>query len=223
MSKRKNNLDQNNEPTLKEKPPVYKRWWFIALAVFIGFGAIGSALEDTEESAEPSEPEVEIVSEAEEEELEDEEEEDIEEEPEEPQEEEETEEELEEVFEEVELADESEDLSHLDSVDSIEDHLVSILNEDVGDVMTVTLDKDDQVFYYTPLDEGVVYELILFPDEPDVIVAWATIVDNLTSISNNTYDMLGSGYSHVLVNPSNPENVLLYVIDGLVFYDVMDD
>lgn len=46
-----------NSRSPRKKKPLLKRWWFWALVVFIGFGALGGALD----SAEPSEPSASVV------------------------------------------------------------------------------------------------------------------------------------------------------------------
>ena len=52
---------------------------------------------------------------------------------------------------------------------------------------------------------------------------WDVLVNGLASMSETGVTSLGEGYSITLVNPHNEENILLWVMDGVVMYDVADD
>ena len=88
----------------------------------------------------------------------------------------------------------------------------------------VTYDDENKAFTLLPTDEALVEELIaLVTGNQNMLEGWGDLVDGITSMSESLKDNLGSGYSIHLLNPANKDNVLLSMMDGIVFYNVADD
>lgn len=177
------------------KKPFYKRWWFIAIVVIIIIGAIGSGGDnETEEAKKEDKKEVaEIENVIEAEEILD---------------EEETE-----VKEEMEVN--QEDLEKL---------FLGIMEENFDGLADVTYNKDNKAFILLPTDEDLIKELIsLVTGNENMLKGWDTLVDGILVMSESLKNNLGNGYSVHLLNPANKDNVLLSLLDGIVFYNVADD
>lgn len=91
-------------------------------------------------------------------------------------------------------------------------------------ILLVIMINNIESFILLPTDEALVEELIaLVTGNQNMLEGWGNVVDGITSMSESLKDNLGSGYSIHLLNPANKDNVLLSMMDGIVFYNVADD
>ena len=99
---------------------------------------------------------------------------------------------------------------------------LQIMNENVGSYVDIQFDKSDKIYTMTPTDQGLIDEISMLPmgiGHED----WGVLVDGMVSMSKSGKDLVGEGYSMNLVNPLNHENVILWIVDGEVIYNVIDD
>ena len=103
-----------------------------------------------------------------------------------------------------------------------EEIYLQIMRDSVGSYVDIQFDKTEKTYVMTPTDQGLIDEISMLPlgighEE------WGTLVDGMTSMSKSGKDLVGEGYTINLVNPLNHENVILWIIDGEVIYNVIDD
>ena len=99
---------------------------------------------------------------------------------------------------------------------------LQIMRESVGSYVDIQFDKTEKTYVMTPTDQGLIDEISMLPmgiGHED----WGTLVDGMASMSKSGKDLVGEGYSMNLVNPLNHENVILWIVDGEVIYNVIDD
>ena len=99
---------------------------------------------------------------------------------------------------------------------------LQIMRENVGSYVDIQFDKTEKTYVMTPTDQGLIDEISMLPmgiGHED----WGVLVDGMTSMSKSGKDLVGEGYSMNLVNPLNHENVILWIVDGEVIYNVIDD
>ena len=99
---------------------------------------------------------------------------------------------------------------------------LQIMRESVGSYVDIQFDKTEKTYVMTPTDQGLIDEISMLPlgiGHED----WGVLVDGMASMSKSGKDLVGEGYSINLVNPLNHENVILWIIDGEVIYNVIDD
>ena len=99
---------------------------------------------------------------------------------------------------------------------------LQIMRDSVGSYVDIQFDKTEKTYVMTPIDQGLIDEISMLPmgighEE------WGTLVDGMASMSKSGKDLVGEGYSMNLVNPLNHENVILWIVDGEVIYNVIDD
>ena len=99
---------------------------------------------------------------------------------------------------------------------------LQIMRESVGSYVDIQFDKTEKTYVMTPTDQGLIDEISMLPlgighEE------WGTLVDGMASMSKSGRDLVGEGYTINLVNPLNHENVILWIMDGEVIYNVIDD
>ena len=99
---------------------------------------------------------------------------------------------------------------------------LQIMRENVGSYVDIQFDKTEKTYVMTPTDQGLIDEISMLPmgiGHED----WEVLVDGMTSMSASGKDLVGEGYTINLVNPLNHENVILWIMDGEVIYNVIDD
>ena len=99
---------------------------------------------------------------------------------------------------------------------------LQIMRESVGSYVDIQFDKTEKTYVMTPTDQGLIDEISMLPlgighEE------WGVLVDGMASMSKSGKDLVGEGYTINLVNPLNHENVILWIMDGEVIYNVIDD
>ena len=99
---------------------------------------------------------------------------------------------------------------------------LQIMRDSVGSYVDIQFDKTEKTYVMTPTDQGLIDEISMLPmgiGHED----WGVLVDGMASMSKSGKDLVGEGYSMNLVNPLNHENVILWIVDGEVIYNVIDD
>ena len=99
---------------------------------------------------------------------------------------------------------------------------LQIMRESVGSYVDIQFDKTEKTYVMTPTDQGLIDEISMLPmgiGHED----WEVLVEGMTSMSASGKDLVGEGYTINLVNPLNHENVILWIMDGEVIYNVIDD
>ena len=143
-----------------------------------------------------------------------------------------------EAVEEVEAVEETEVVEETEAVDNVsvggeseatddanrgaEELYLQILEENLGMYVTVEFDEANKVFKLTPIDQDLITAISMLPNGVGH-EEWGTMVDALASMSNTGIDLVGEGYTINLVNPLNHENILLWIIDGEIIYNVVDE
>ena len=103
-----------------------------------------------------------------------------------------------------------------------EEIYLQIMRESVGSYVDIQFDKTEKTYVMTPIDQNLIDEISMLPlgiGHED----WGILVDGMTSMSKSGTDLVGTGYTISLVNPLNHENVILWITDGVVIYNVIDD
>ena len=103
-----------------------------------------------------------------------------------------------------------------------EEIYLQIMRDSVGSYVDIQFDKTNKTYTMTPTDQGLIDEISMLPmgiGHED----WGTLVDGMASMSKSGKDLVGEGYTINLVNPLNHENVILWIMDGEVIYNVIDD
>ena len=99
---------------------------------------------------------------------------------------------------------------------------LQIMRDSVGSYVDIQFDKTEKTYVMTPTDPGLIDEISMLPmgiGHED----WGVLVDGMASMSKSGKDLVGEGYTMNLVNPLNHENVILWIMDGEVIYNVIDD
>ena len=99
---------------------------------------------------------------------------------------------------------------------------LQIMRESVGSYVDIQFDKTEKTYVMTPTDQGLIDEISMLPmgiGHED----WGVLVDGMASMSKSGKDLVGEGYTINLVNPLNHQNVILWIMDGEVIYNVIDD
>ena len=99
---------------------------------------------------------------------------------------------------------------------------LQIMRESVGSYVDIQFDKTEKTYVMTPTDQGLIDEISMLPlgiGHED----WGVLVDGMSSMSKSGKDLVGEGYTINLVNPLNHENAILWIVDGEVIYNVIDD
>lgn len=107
-------------------------------------------------------------------------------------------------------------------VDDQEQAHLYIMQEHMSMYVDITFDKENKIFEMTPTNEQLITEIEMLPAGIGW-AEWQEMVDGIVSMSKTNSDSLGEGYSITLINPLNEENIILWVMDGEVIYNVVDE
>lgn len=100
--------------------------------------------------------------------------------------------------------------------------VLGIMQENFQGTADIKFDKELKTFIILSTDPSVAIELVAaFEGDPAAIEAWEGLVDSIKGMSKSASDVL-PGYIISLNNPANPDNSLLMVMDGVVFYNFLD-
>ena len=124
--------------------------------------------------------------------------------------------------EEAKAAEEKAKAEEAEAKEDNEEIYLQIMRESIGGYVDIQFQKAEKNFKLTPTDAGLIDEISMLPlgvGHDD----WAVLVDGLTEMSKSGKELVGEGYSISLINPLNHENVILWIMDGEVIYNVIDD
>ena len=105
---------------------------------------------------------------------------------------------------------------------SVEEIQLQIMRENMSTYVDIQFDSADKIYTMTPIDQGLIDEITLLSAGIGH-ENWGVLVDGMTEVSESLEGVLGEGYSVAITNPLNHENYLLWIIDGVVIYNVIDD
>lgn len=99
---------------------------------------------------------------------------------------------------------------------------LTIMRENMGTFVDIEFDAETKIFEMTPTNPGLIAEIEMLAAGIG-LAEWGTMVDGITSMSKANSDSLGEGYGITLINPLNHENIILWIVDGTVIYNVADE
>ncbi len=118
----------------------------------------------------------------------------------------------------------SEAVEQLSESLTVETMLLGLKQSFVG--MKVEVDREFKCFMLTPIDKvGSAAEIdLIIAGDSEYVLAWIVMANDVKSTSRLIESQLpGLGYGISLVNPTNPDKVLLTVFNGVVLYDFTKD
>ena len=97
------------------------------------------------------------------------------------------------------------------------------MQESFGSSASIRYDAENKFFIFTVTDENVQSAILATASGLIGRSDWDNLVAQFVGLSGSTKDVLGSGYSIVMENPSNPENYLFLIHDGVLVYNFADE
>lgn len=107
-----------------------------------------------------------------------------------------------------------------------EQKALEIIKENFDDECKIEFNPEYKAYMLTPNYDDFskdILSLINNPDDPQLRENWNSLVAAFEYASKNLPNVVGNGYSLVLVNPENSENQLLTVSDGEIIYNFIDE
>lgn len=107
-----------------------------------------------------------------------------------------------------------------------EQKALEIIKENFDDECKIEFNPEYKAYMLTPNYDDFskdILKLINNPDNPQLRENWNSLVASFEYASKNLPNVVGNGYSLVLVNPENSENQLLTVSDGKVLYNFINE
>lgn len=107
-----------------------------------------------------------------------------------------------------------------------EQKALGIIKENFDDECRVEFNPKYKAFTLTPNYDDFskdILNLIDNPDDPELRENWNSLVASFEYASKNLSNVVGHGYSIVLVNPENSEKQLLTASDGEVLYNFIEE
>ena len=90
-------------------------------------------------------------------------------------------------------------------------------------VMNIEFSPVEKTYYLYPIDPMIVDEIHNLVMYGQGIEDWNYMVESLVVLSEAAQQVVGDGYTIMLMNPVNGENVLVMVQDGQIIYDAIDE
>lgn len=97
------------------------------------------------------------------------------------------------------------------------------MQDSFGSSASIRYDAENKFFIFTVTDENVQSAILATASGLIGRSDWDNLVAQFVGLGGSTKDVLGSGYSIVMENPSNPENYLFLVYDGVLLYNFADE
>jgi hypothetical protein len=108
-------------------------------------------------------------------------------------------------------------------IEVLEQLVLNLLVENMGDVAEIEFVKEEETFYITPTAPSFVLEVMdAVEGQAYAVEGWEGLVESKIGLSKSIEELL-PGYWLSLRNPVNPELSLLIVSDGFVLYDFLKD
>lgn len=102
----------------------------------------------------------------------------------------------------------------------LEDYALVTLQESMYGQADIHFFKPEQTFIIVPTDESLIHAINMYGIFGENEQEWNTVVESMVNLSNTYVDTLGTGYTIIIANPSNLDNVLLKVKDGEVLFTI---
>lgn len=90
-------------------------------------------------------------------------------------------------------------------------------------VMNIEFSPVEKTYYLYPIDPMIVDEIHNLAVYGQGIEDWNYMVESLVILSEAAQQVVGDGYTIMLMNPVNGENILVMVRDGQIIYDAIDE
>ena len=97
------------------------------------------------------------------------------------------------------------------------------MQDSFGSSASIRYDAENKFFIFTVTDENVQSAILATASGLIGRSDWDNLVAQFVDLGGSTKDVLGSGYSIVMENPSNPENYLFLIYDGVLLYNFADE
>lgn len=102
----------------------------------------------------------------------------------------------------------------------LEDYALITLQESMYGQADIHFFKPEQTFIIVPTDESLIHAINVYGVFGENAQEWNTVVESIVSLSDTYVDTLGTGYTIIIANPNNLDNVLLKVKDGEVLFTI---
>ena len=102
----------------------------------------------------------------------------------------------------------------------LEDYALVTLQESMYGQADIHFFKPEQTFIIVPTDENLIHAINMYGVFGENAQEWNTVVESMVSLSDTYVDTLGTGYTIIIANPNNLDNVLLKVKDGEVLFTI---
>src|SRR5699024_5041249 len=102
----------------------------------------------------------------------------------------------------------------------LEDYALVTLQESMYGQADIHFFKPEKTFIIVPTDESLIHAINMYGVFGENEQEWNVVVDSIVSLSNSYTDALGTGYTIIIANPSNLDNVLLKVKDGEILFTI---
>ena len=102
----------------------------------------------------------------------------------------------------------------------LEDYALVTLQESMYGQADIHFYKPEQTFIIVPTDESLIHAINVYGVFGENAQEWNTVVESIVSLSDTYVDTLGTGYTIIIANPNNLDNVLLKVKDGEVLFTI---
>ena len=102
----------------------------------------------------------------------------------------------------------------------LEDYALITLQESMYGQADIHFFKPEQTFIIVPTDESLIHAINMYGVFGENAQEWNTVVESIVSLSDTYVDTLGTGYTIIIANPNNLDNVLLKVKDGEVLFTI---
>lgn len=100
---------------------------------------------------------------------------------------------------------------------------LGLMEDSFGDSMSIQFKKENQTFILTPISEDFSVELVQILGGTKSHSDWKAMSDGMITLSEGMKNMLGSGYTLMVANPMNADNIILSITDGVVLYDIFNE
>lgn len=101
------------------------------------------------------------------------------------------------------------------------------LKENYKEFCDIETKTEEGVFFVNmfPKDalEISIMQLMITPDEPNLVKEWYGMTESLTKMSQTLSDTIGEFVSVNLYNPTNSENVIFTTFNGIEYYNFLDE
>lgn len=102
----------------------------------------------------------------------------------------------------------------------LEDYALITLQESMYGQADIHFFKPEKTFIIVPTDESLIHAINMYGVFGENEQEWNVVVESMVNLSNSYTDALGTGYTIIIANPSNLDNVLLKVKDGEVLFTI---